>query len=355
MIKKSKSALKIPIDNIFAMLSYAYPDLVNDTLEETEHMFDSLDELLAEILLQGITRQLRRGLYKTYVPHEEALTVIRGKIDMHDSIRLNTQLSRQLYCRFDEFDKNNFYNQVLKTSSLLIIRRGRVCQKTRKRIRDMLFFFNEIDEIKLATVCWEEIRFHKDKIAYRSLISLCYLIYRGMSEDEETGQSYLTELAISDLYARFLQHFYLEECPQLHLSYQGKSLASMQERATGMKSAQTIDMILTDPQVIGLMNNHYYGELIEKSKNPDSELFIYENMKKLVGGLKRIGDRQKKLAVKNEKRLLGVLLYPSLEENYLEEYPVPFYRLYIGAIDLTLPFKYIRKQLIQVAMLDRNY
>ena len=129
----------------------------------------------------------------------------------------------------------------------------------------------------------------------------------------------------------------------------------MQERATGMKSAQTIDMILTDPQVIGLMNNHYYGELIEKSKNPDSELFIYENMKKLVGGLKRIGDRQKKLAVKNEKRLLGVLLYPSLEENYLEEYPVPFYRLYIGAIDLTLPFKYIRKQLIQVAMLDRNY
>ena len=152
MIKKSKSALKIPIDNIFAMLSYAYPDLVNDTLEETEHMFDSLDELLAEILLQGITRQLRRGLYKTYVPHEEALTVIRGKIDMHDSIRLKTQLSRQLYCRFDEFDKNNFYNQVLKTSSLLIIRRGRVCQKTRKRIRDMLFFFNEIDEIKLATV-----------------------------------------------------------------------------------------------------------------------------------------------------------------------------------------------------------
>ena len=341
--------MKIPVENIFAILSYAYPDLMGEDIDEEESMFDSLDELLSEILLKGIQRQLKRGLYKTYVPHEENLTMIRGKIDMHESIRLKTQLSRQLHCRFDEFDKNNFYNQVLKSTALLIVRQGRVCKRKRKRIHDMLFFFNEISEIQLKSIVWEDIRFHKDKISYRSLISLCYLIYKGVLEDEETGQSYITSLAMRDLYGRFLQHFYLKECPQLQLSYQGKSLASMQETATGMKSALTVDMILSDRNSVALFDYHYYDELMRLSQNPEAKDVIFAHMKKLVEGLMRLPREE----VAKGKTPYGILLYPSLEENYLQVYPVADQKLYMGAINLMLPFKQLREQLIQVAYLER--
>ena len=346
---KSKKAMKIPVKNIYAMLAYAYPDLVNDQLEGESSMFDSLDELLSEILLYGINRQLKRGLYKTYVGHEENLTMIRGKIDMHESIRLKTQLSRQLHCTFDEFDKNNFYNQVLKSTALLIIRQGRVCQRKRKRLRDMLFFFHEIDEIQLRAIVWEDIRFHKDKIAYRSLISLCYLIYNGVLEDEETNQPYITELAMSDLYGRFLQHFYLKECPHLHLSYQGKSLASMQETATGMKSALTVDMILSDQKIACLYDYHYYDELLEISNEQDNKKTIMEHMTRLIRGLKKLPRESSATG----KKQYGVLLYPSLDENYLEAYPLAGGSLYLGAINLRIPFDKIREELIQVANLER--
>lgn len=343
---KTKRGVKIPLVNLFQMLTYIYPDLIDETVREEETLFDSLDEMLSELLLRGINRQLKKGLYKTYVTHEEALTMIRGKIDMHESIRLKTQLSRQLVCKFDEFDKNNFYNQVLKSTALLVIRQGRVGKKKRKKLRDMLFFFHEVDEIQLRSITWEEIRFHKDKISYRSLISLCYLIYDGIVEEEDG--TYLTPLAMSDLYGRFLRYFYLKECPQLTLSYQGKSMHSIQEGATGMRSALTVDMTLGDTTTIALLNNHYDEELIGQESIKEKERMIEDRVQHLMEGLG-------KLKMSNPyQKVYGVFIYPSMDENTLEIEVRGRFNVYKGAMNLTIPFNKLKEQLKFIAQMERG-
>jgi 5-methylcytosine-specific restriction enzyme subunit McrC len=58
---------------------------------------------MAAILAKGITVQIKRGLGKEYIPQTEALSALRGKIDIAESIKTQTILKKQMICSYDEF------------------------------------------------------------------------------------------------------------------------------------------------------------------------------------------------------------------------------------------------------------
>ena len=65
------------------MLSYAFQTLKQETYEDVAvESFDEMYNLLAAILAKGIGLQLKQGLYREYISHQEELTVMRGKINM---------------------------------------------------------------------------------------------------------------------------------------------------------------------------------------------------------------------------------------------------------------------------------
>ena len=77
---KDKSIL---INNIYHMLSYAFQTLKQETYDDVAvESFDEMYNLLAAILAKGIGMQLKQGLYREYISHQEDLTVMRGKINM---------------------------------------------------------------------------------------------------------------------------------------------------------------------------------------------------------------------------------------------------------------------------------
>lgn len=49
---------------------------------------------MAAILAKGITVQIKRGLGKEYIPQTEALSALRGKIDIAESIKTQTILKK---------------------------------------------------------------------------------------------------------------------------------------------------------------------------------------------------------------------------------------------------------------------
>ena len=112
----------IRIQNIYYMLAYAFQVLNEQGYKNiaTEE-FDNTAELCAAILARGISTQIKRGLGREYIPKTEALSSLRGKLAISESIKTQTFLSRQMICSYDDFSVNSVMNRIIKSLSLIHI------------------------------------------------------------------------------------------------------------------------------------------------------------------------------------------------------------------------------------------
>lgn len=211
------------IKNIYYMLSYAFTALRQEeyaalAAEDFEHMHD----LFAAILAKGVGRQLKQGLYRTYVPRTEELSTVRGRIDLSGT--LHNRLARQcrITCAHDELSENNPFNQILKTTLLLLLRHAEVDPAYQSVLKKELLFFDCVDTIFPVHIRWQALRFDRNNDTYQLLMGLCQLVLQGMLLTEQDGSyhlaNFLDEQRMERLYEKFLLAFYAQECPQLTAS-----------------------------------------------------------------------------------------------------------------------------------------
>ena len=115
----------ILIRNIYYMLAYAFQELKQNNYAEMEgEAFDDIYDLFAEILSKGISYQLKQGLFREYVSHNESLLTVRGKISMSDTIRNRMRNDQQINCNFDTLTEDNIYNNcyfILRTFLIYVL------------------------------------------------------------------------------------------------------------------------------------------------------------------------------------------------------------------------------------------
>lgn len=119
---------KIPIQNLFGMLEYAY-NLGEFQLLADGYHCDTLEDLyerLADILARRISDRARRGLYRTYIPKTERLSCLRGRLDIPHQIRRPWET--RLQCHYQEQTADISDNQILLWT-LHQIRRHGVCSE----------------------------------------------------------------------------------------------------------------------------------------------------------------------------------------------------------------------------------
>ncbi|MCM3634260.1 5-methylcytosine-specific restriction endonuclease system specificity protein McrC [Paenibacillus camelliae] len=211
----------IAIHNIYYMLSYAFQVLSEQGYKSiATEQFDNTAELCTAILIKGVSNQLRRGLGKEYVPQQEALSTLRGKVDMATSIKTQSILKRQLVCEYDEFSINSYMNQVIKSTMELLLRSD-VSKHRKKELRKLLLYFAEVSSIELHSVNWN-IHYNRNNHSYRMLVSICYLIVKGLLQSKTDGSiklmDFLDEQRMSRLYEKFILEFYKKEFPMLKVS-----------------------------------------------------------------------------------------------------------------------------------------
>lgn len=179
----------IYIKNVFYMLAYAFHALNLDQYEDLAgEEFEHLHDLFAATLAKGITRQVKQGLYREYLNRTEDLPTLRGKIELAGTIRNRIAHTQRLSCEYDELSENNLYNQVLKTTSMLLLRHGQVADGRRSDLRKTMLFFSSVDEIEPASIRWDALRFQRNNVSYRFLLSVCQLVLEGMLITTERGE-----------------------------------------------------------------------------------------------------------------------------------------------------------------------
>jgi len=127
----------ILVNNIYYMLTYAFQVLHQSNYDEiSTEPFDNVQDLFAAILSKGIAQQLKQGLHREYINKTEDLSVMHGKLDFQGTIKNQVQNRKLLSCEYDELSENNVFNQIIKTTVLLLLKEDDVRDESKETLNN---------------------------------------------------------------------------------------------------------------------------------------------------------------------------------------------------------------------------
>ena len=347
---------KIPVKNIYYMLSYAFHVLQEQGYKSVEtEEFENAVELCAAILIRGVTLQLKRGLGRSYISETDALSSPKGKIDISESIKRQTMLKQRLICNYDDFSVNHRMNQILRSTMELLLR-SRLSAKRKKELRKLMVYFGDIETVDLYSVNWK-MNFNRNNQSYQMLMSICYLIFKGLLQTSCDGSTrlmdFLDDQTMNQLYENFLFEYFKQEHKDIKVSapvLQWQLDNDMKDLLPRMET----DVVLTKGNTILILDAKFYGEALQKNqfgqyKNKSGNLYqIFTYVKNKQYEL--MLDNQKRLAKGKELvdyKLSGMLLYAMTTEEIHpnQDYQMSGNQISVKSLDLNCDFKEIRTQL----------
>lgn len=343
----------IYIKNIYYMLSYAFQILKQSNYDEVaSERFENAQDLFAAILSKGIGQQLKRGLYREYVTKNETLSVMRGKLDMPNTIRNRIQRKQKLACEFDELSENNLFNQILKTTvhHLLIDDGVEIERKT--ALKKVLVFFDEIDLLNPSEIIWSRLHYQRNNKNYELLMNVCYFVLDGLLQTTEKGEYRMVSFSdehMATLYEKFILEYYAQHHTYLSEVKSGKvdwNLTGDNNEAMirFLPNMQT-DIMLRLNEKILIIDAKYYGHTLQKQY--DKYTLHSNNMYQIFSYVKN-QDKD------NTGNVAGILLYAKTDEDITPDVMFNIGGNPIGAktLDLNKEFALIADQLDSIA---KNY
>ena len=302
------------IKNIYYMLSYAFQVLRQSNYDEVStEDFDHAEDLFAAILARGISRQLKQGLYRTYITKQETLSVMRGKLDMPGTIKNRIQRKTKLDCIFDELSENNTYNQILKTTAQYLLRAESVDPERKGALKKVLVFFDGIDILEPSTIQWGRLHYQRNNRNYELLMNICYFVLDGMLQTTESGEYRVASFSDEHM-ARLYEKFILEYYREHHTYLSEVKAAQVKWDITGDTSAPLIrflpamqtDITLRLDERVLIIDAKYYGKTLQQQ---------FDKYTLHSGNVYQIYTYVKNLDAKHTGNVGGLLLYAKTDED----------------------------------------
>lgn len=200
------------IKNIYYMLTYAFKVLTQKNYEEVaSESFDNIYDLFATILIKGVNKQVKQGLYKEYVLHHNDLTTVRGKINIRDTIINKMQRKQLIACEYDELTENNLYNQIIKATIYLLLSEESVKTQSKIQLKRLLIHFSKVSVINSKEIPWHNLQYQKNNETYQMIMNICYFIIDNLLLTTVRGDyksPMFSEKNMNLLFERFVLNFY---------------------------------------------------------------------------------------------------------------------------------------------------
>ena len=325
------------------MLSYAFQALQAQNYKNlaTEN-FHNTAELCAAILDKGISIQLKRGLGRDYVPKSESLSTLQGKLNISESIKTQTLLKKQMICTYDEFSTNTQFNQIIKSTMLLLLK-ANITNTRKKSLRNLLLFFSDVNEIDLRFVNWNQ-PYNRSNQSYQMLIGICYLIYNGLLQTQNDGTTkimdFFDEQRMFRLYEKFLLEYYRKEHPEL--SANASQIAwQLDDSENQLLPKMQTDIMLSQGNNILIIDAKYYSHMTQQQYGTNT--LHSNNLYQIFTYVKNKEFELRKL----EHTVSGMLLYAQTDENVIPNntYQMSGNQISVRALNLNQDFSGISEDL----------
>ena len=333
----------IPVQNIYYMLSYAFQTLNAQGYRElATEQFDNVAELCAAILSKGVAVQLKRGLGREYIPQTEALSTLRGKVDVAESIKTQSLLRKQLICTYDDFSVNSYLNRILKSTMELLLRAD-ISRTRKKTLRKLLVYFTDVDALDVHSINWN-IRYDRNNQSYRMLISICQLVVKGLLQTNADGSTrlmdFIDEQRMCRLYEKFILEYYHREHPEI-IARASQIPWQLDDGFSDMLPVMQSDIMLSRGNRTLIIDAKYYAHNMQTQYDVHTlhsgnlyQIFTYVKNKDAEYGEK-------------PHDVSGMLLYAKTDEQIQPDhvYQMSGNRISVRTLDLNCDFAKIARQL----------
>ena len=337
----------IPIRNIYYMLSYAFQVLSEQGYKNIEtEQFDNVAELCAAILSKGVSLQLKRGLGREYIEETDSLSSVRGRIEISESIKTRSLLKRQLVCSYDDFSENSYMNRIIKTTMELLLHAD-IAKARKKELRKLLVYFGNVDLLDVHNINWK-IQYNRNNQTYRMLISVCYLVIKGLLQTNTDGTTrlmdFLDEQRMCRLYEIFILEYYRKEFPKLTVNASQIPWA-LDDGINDMLPVMQTDIMLSQGNKVLIIDAKYYGHTTQTQY--DIHTLHSANLYQIFTYVK---NKEAEL-VNVPHEVSGMLLYARTDEAVQPDnsYQMSGNKISVRTLDLNREFSEIAAQLNAIA------
>ena len=326
------------------MLSYAFQELKRRNYEDIDKEdFERVQDLFAEILYKGMSMQLKQGLYREYIEKHDTLPLLKGKLDIRETIRNRVQRKSVLSCEFDELSENNIFNQIIKTTACILVREKTVSRIRKVQLKSLLPFFDGVDEVNPFTIRWNMLRYQRSNQTYKMLMNICFFVLEGMLMTDESGAYKMTTFSdehMDRLFEKFVLEYYKVHHKDVSANTEHIEWDIDLEKSPMIDflPAMKTDITLRKENHVLIIDTKYYGHTLQYSFNKAT---IHSNNLYQVFSYVKNEDKG------NTGDIEGMLLYAKTQEEISPNLDAVFgkNRNRVKTLDLNKEFKDIAGQL----------
>lgn len=344
---------RIPIKNIYYMLCYSW-----NVLEQSDNVllgsekFDNIYNLLSKIYINGVNSLIKRGFSRYYILENESSSIIKGKINVSESIKKQTIHRANMICQYDDFSQNIKLNQIVKTTINMLIKAPQLDLNLKNKLIKLRLAFTDIDEVRLSREIFASLRYNKNNYHYRMLVNISQLLYQGLITNEEEDNiqfaDFVRDSQMAKLFEKFILNFYkmhLDEkvytvhSPKINWNLDGEVSEEEISLLPEMRTDIVIENKMTNTQLI--IDTKYYVKTLVTSNWGDIEKVRTGHLYQILAYVDNS---------KFEGDIKGLLLYPTVEKEINAKFPIGGKNVGIRTLNLDDEWCNIVNRLIEIVL-----
>jgi 5-methylcytosine-specific restriction enzyme subunit McrC len=339
---------KIPIQNVYRLLLYAW-NLIGEreAVDVGEEGYAELHDLFAHVLAQTVETLVARGLDRGYVPRDDSVQGVRGKLDMGATIKHAELANARTRCRFDDLEYDVLHNRIIKATLRQLQQINNLDSKNRSSVRKLEQKMDAVRDVPITAHDFRLVQLHGNNRLYEFAIGLCWLIHENLMIEERAGGLRFREYAatpqgMGSLFQSFVRNFYRLE--QRRFTSRGAKVDW--HAATGTATdirrlpEMVCDIVLEAPDRCIVLDTKFYPEaLVGRGKETKVRS---EHLYQILAYV------QNRSASRGGAPHEGMLLYPVVQDPFRYDYHLLGHRVQVRSVDLAQPWPEIHRDLLSL-------
>lgn len=336
----------VSVANVYYLLLYAwgYAKVAARREVPTDNSNTVLD-LFADLIADGVERLLRRGVRHDYVEYSEMSSNPRGRILLRETISRPSPYRVAL--RSDHLSLDIVRNQILRGTLHLLGGSRNVEQQIAKRCRALSDAMSGVRLLPVSKGMFRRIQPGGGTRDYDLLLRAALFVVEALVPGEGHGRFDVDirrdEIAMGAVFEEFLRAFLKREQSFFHVQRNGFRWNASASRPSDLRylpSMQTDISLYSDDLAI-VVDAKFYRRTFVSYREGHPKVWA-SHLFQLLAYLSNVEKRK-------GRRLLGVLLYPkTTPENVRIEVVVDGYPVWVYSVDLASNWRSIRAELHEI-------
>lgn len=344
--------MNIPIENLYFLLCYSWNKLEEKNIVQVDYNNNiDLLNLFAKVLASGLQYLNKKGLDKDYVDINEDSRVLKGKLNIQESVKRNLLQKAHVNIDYNEFSDNVLHNQILKSTIRSLLSYHDIDNK----IKDLLFPFYKklyyVNEIRIVKNDFKRIHLHRNNRFYGFLLNICEIIYDSSLINENDGQIKFKDFSEDEtkmriIFEEFVRNFYKIEQKTYKVKRENikYDVTALDEQSLNYLPIMQTDISLESSSRKIIIDTKFYKEALRLNRFGKYTLHS-SNLYQMAEYLRNI-----EMCGGLNANCEGILLYPTVNYHLNLNYEMKGHNISIRTINLNQNWTEIHKDLL--ALID---